>query len=107
MIFHLNRSEKHSPTYIFVLNLKTKSQKYSGSNRPCYKRGSGGTSVLSLLGCSFSHCSFHCWIVCLACDSSIVATCLSIQLPALLLCLYFMRFVFDVRSCFSGEPKQN
>ena len=32
----------------------------------------------------FFHCSFHCCCVCLACDSSSVATCPSIQRPALL-----------------------
>ena len=36
-----------------------------------------------------------------------MATCPSIQLPALLFALCFIRFVFVVRSCLSGEPKQN
>ena len=40
------------------------------------------TYSLSLL-LFFFLCPFHCCCVCLACDSSIVATCPSIQLPAL------------------------
>ena len=42
--------------------------------------------------------------ICLVCNFSIVATCRSIQLPALLfVCVLFLLFV-DV---LSGEPKQN
>ena len=42
--------------------------------------------------------------ICLVCNFSIVATCPSIQLPALLfVCVLFLLFV-DV---LSGEPKQN
>ena len=37
----------------------------------------------------------------------IVATCPSILAARFAFCLYFIRFVFAVRSCFSGEPKQN
>ena len=52
--------------------------------------------------------SFHCCCVCciylLVCNFSIVATCPSIQLPALLFdCVLFVLFV-DV---LPGEPKQN
>ena len=61
----------------------------------------------ALLFFFFLHCSYHCCCVCLACDSSIVATCPSIQLPALLFaCVSFVLF-FVVRSCFSGEPRQD
>ena len=43
----------------------------------------------------------------LVCDSSIVATCLSIQLPALLfVCALFVLFLLFV-VVLSGEPKQN
>ena len=44
---------------------------------------------------------------CLVCDSSIVATCLSIPAARFVFCLCFIRFVLVVRSCFSSEPKQN
>ena len=56
----------------------------------------------------FFHCSFHCYCVRLAGNSSIVAACPSIQLPSLLfVCILFVLFIV-VRSCFfSGEPKQN
>ena len=47
--------------------------------------------------CFFSHCSIHCCCFCLACDSSIVATCPSIQLPALLfVCVLFVLFLLFV-----------
>ena len=43
----------------------------------------------------------------LVCDSSIVATCPSIPAARFAFCLCFVHFVFVVRSCFAGEPKQN
>ena len=42
--------------------------------------------------------------ICLVCDFSTVATCPSIPALRFAFCLYFIRFVFVVRSCFSGEP---
>ena len=41
------------------------------------------------------------------CESSIVATCPLIPAARFAFCLYFILFVSIVRSCFSGEPKQN
>ena len=66
----------------------------------------GGISALSPL-VFFYHCSFHCCCVCVACDSSIVATCTSIHLSVLLFaCVWFVLFLLFVVG-FSGEPKQN
>ena len=43
----------------------------------------------------------------LVCDSSTVTTCPLIPAARFAFCLCFIRFVFVVRSCFSGELKQN
>ena len=52
--------------------------------------------VSSWLFFFFLHCSFH-YCVCLASDSSIVATCPSVQLPALLfVCISFVWFLLFV-----------
>ena len=40
------------------------------------------------------------------CDFSIVATCPSIPAAHFAFCLCFIRFVFVVHSCFSGEPSR-